>query len=86
MKGSVGNAIDQGAERLFPGYFALVMATDTVFPLGMYAACTFQLGKATGLSFFLPISHYSVYVASLGWVVVFAGLLRRILRDLIISS
>jgi len=86
LKRSVGNAIDQGAERLFPGYFALAMATGIVFPLGMYTVCTFQLGKATGLSFFLPISYYSIYVAPLAWAIVFAGLIHRILRNLIISS
>jgi hypothetical protein len=48
-------------------------------------ACTFQLGKATGLPFFFPISYYSIYVALLAWVVVFAGLLHRILRNFIVG-
>jgi tellurite resistance protein TehA-like permease len=92
LKGSIRDAVDQGAEKLLPGYFALVMATGIVsigywsiiFPLGMYTACTFQIGKATGLSFSLPISHCSVYVALLAWAIVFAGLIHRILRNLVV--
>lgn len=61
------------------------MYWSIVFPLGMYTASTFQLGKATGLSFFFPISYYSVHIALLAWLIVFAGLLHRILRNLVIA-
>ncbi|MGA2517451.1 MAG: hypothetical protein ABSG44_12995 [Thermodesulfobacteriota bacterium] len=35
MKRSIRNAIDHGAEKLFPGFFALMMATGIV-PIGTY--------------------------------------------------
>ena len=38
-----------------------------VFPLGMYAACTFQLAGAADLELLLPIAHGSVYVALAAW-------------------
>ena len=57
------------------------MHRSIVFPVGMYTACTFELGRATGLSFFLLISYYSVYVALLAWAIIFAGLIHRILRN-----
>jgi hypothetical protein len=36
LKRSIRNAIDHGAEKLFPGYFALMMATGIV-SIGTYA-------------------------------------------------
>jgi len=46
-----------------------------VFPLGMYAACTFDVVRVTGLSFLLPVSHLALYAALLAWALAFAGLL-----------
>ncbi len=44
-----------------------------VFPLGMYAACTFQLGLASGLDFLTGISRISLPVALLAWLAVGFG-------------
>ncbi len=53
-----------------------------VFPIGMYTVCTFQLAKATGMSFLLNVSHYSVYIALLVWLVVLIGLIHRLIEHL----
>jgi tellurite resistance protein TehA-like permease len=52
-----------------------------VFPLGMYAACTFQFGKVAGLGFLLQFSRFFFYVALAAWVLVFAGMVSRFIRQ-----
>ena len=53
-----------------------------VFPLGMYAACTFDMAHALGLEFLYPILPWLVYVAMAAWVIAFAGLVRSLARGI----
>src|SRR5215216_767038 len=54
-----------------------------VFPLGMYAVCTFEMVRAMNLDFLLPIAHVFVYVALLAWAATFFGLIRSLVSSLI---
>jgi tellurite resistance protein TehA-like permease len=49
-----------------------------VFPLGMYTASTFQLSKATGLSFLLKIPRFFIYIALIAWLAAFVGLIKSL--------
>jgi tellurite resistance protein TehA-like permease len=49
-----------------------------VFPLGMYAVCTYRMAQAMDLSFLYPVSGVFVYVALSAWAVTFAGLVSRL--------
>jgi tellurite resistance protein TehA-like permease len=53
-----------------------------VFPFGMYAYCTLQLGTATGLKALPHISIIFFYVALTVWAATLFGLLRVALRIL----
>jgi tellurite resistance protein TehA-like permease len=49
---------------------------NMVFPLGMYSTCTWELDKAAGLPFLIPISTVFFYLALTTWLAVFVGLVR----------
>ena len=55
----------------------------TVFPLGMYAVCTFEMVRAMSLDFLLPIADVFVYVALLAWAMTFVGLVHSLFSSLI---
>jgi tellurite resistance protein TehA-like permease len=54
----------------------------TVFPLGMYAVCTFEMVRAMSLDFLLPIARVFVYAALLAWAATF-GLVHSLVSSLI---
>ncbi len=49
-----------------------------VFPLGMYTVCTFEVARATGLTFLLAIPRYFVYFALVAWLIVSIGLVHKV--------
>lgn len=49
----------------------------TVFPLGMYAACSFTAGQVTGISGFAGFGHVWTWVAFTVSLLVLAGLFRH---------
>jgi len=55
----------------------------TVFPLGMYAVCTFEMVRAMSLDFLLPVAHVFVYAALLAWAVTFLGLIHSLVSSLV---
>ena len=46
-----------------------------VFPIGMYAVCTYRLTQVLPVPFLLPLSRVALYIALLAWLATFAGLL-----------
>jgi tellurite resistance protein TehA-like permease len=48
-----------------------------VFPLGMYAACTFGIAGVVGVDGLDAAAHWLTYVALVVWLLVFAGLVRN---------
>jgi tellurite resistance protein TehA-like permease len=63
-----------------PAYWSMV------FPLGMYTASTFQLARALGFAFLLPIPTYFIYVAMAAWLVVFLFMLLSIGKWLVAQN
>ncbi|QXL83217.1 tellurite resistance/C4-dicarboxylate transporter family protein [Comamonas sp. NLF-1-9] len=57
-----------------PRYWALV------FPLGMYAACTWQMDHALQLALLEPLARVFLGFGLLAWLLTFAGLVRRVFR------
>jgi tellurite resistance protein TehA-like permease len=49
-----------------------------VFPLGMYAVCTVQIGRAIGVPRLAVVSHVFLAVALAGWTVALLGLSHRL--------
>jgi tellurite resistance protein TehA-like permease len=51
-----------------------------VFPLGMYAACTWQMDRAMQLGFLEGLPRVLLYVALAAWGITFLGMLRALVR------
>ncbi len=54
-----------------------------VFPLGMYAASTFDMAHALELGFLYELARYVVYVALAVWALAFAGLVRALVAAIL---
>lgn len=54
-----------------------------VFPLGMYATCTWQMNRALGLAFLDWIPELFFYAGVLAWALTFLGLLHSVARLMI---
>jgi hypothetical protein len=61
-----------------PGYD--VRRWATVFPLGMYAACSFTVGRLTGISGITDLARAGTWVAFGVTLLVLAGLVRQAVR------
>ncbi|MGW3815357.1 SLAC1 family transporter [Streptomyces sp. NPDC005046] len=53
---------------------------NIVFPIGMYAVTTHELGRATGTSWMTSMGRWEVWVAAAVWAVVFAAMVAAKLR------
>jgi tellurite resistance protein TehA-like permease len=65
------------AEMLRPRLGYDVRRWSTVFPIGMYAACSFAVGQAAHASAVTSFARVWVWVALAVWGVVFAAMIRR---------
>lgn len=65
------------AEVRWPRLRYDVRRWSTVFPFGMYAACSFVVGTATSAGAATSFARVWVWIALAVWAVVFAAMLRR---------
>jgi len=70
------------AEALRPRTHYDVRRWSTVFPVGMYAACSFLVGTAVAAPAITSFARVWVWVAVAVWLVVFAAMLTRAPRVL----
>lgn len=61
-----------------PGYDAARWAT--VFPLGMYAACSFAVARAAGVGALAGFARVWIWIAFAGWLAASVGMLRSAVR------
>ena len=54
-----------------------------VFPLGMYAACTWQMDRAMEFGFLSALPRAFLYIALAAWTVTFVGMVRSLARGLL---
>ncbi|PLC48640.1 hypothetical protein CR159_16780 [Pollutimonas subterranea] len=54
-----------------------------VFPLGMYAASTWEVNAAMGFDFLQAVPKLFFFIAIAAWGLAFIGMLRRVFRTLI---
>jgi tellurite resistance protein TehA-like permease len=54
-----------------------------VFPLGMYAACTWEMDRAMGFDFLNGLPRAFLYIALAAWAITFAGMLHALARGVI---
>ncbi len=54
-----------------------------VFPLGMYAACTFEMDRAMEFGFLGGLPRVFLYIALAAWTITFAGMLHAMARGAI---
>jgi hypothetical protein len=66
------------ALRPRPGYD--VRRWATVFPVGMYAACSFVVGNAAGVTLITDFAHLWVWVAVSVWAVVSAAMIQPLVQ------
>ncbi len=52
-----------------------------VFPLGMYTACTIKLSQALQIPFIMNIPNYFIYIAYLGWSIIFISMMVSISKE-----
>jgi hypothetical protein len=62
-------------EGLRPRFSYDVRRWATVFPVGMYAACSFDAGRATGISGLIDFARVWVWVAFVLWLVLFGAMI-----------
>ena len=65
------------AEVLRPRLSYNVRRWSTVFPVGMYAACSFIVGTLTQTPGISDFARVWVWVSLVVWVIVFAAMVRR---------
>jgi tellurite resistance protein TehA-like permease len=65
------------AEARYPRLSYSVRRWSTVFPVGMYAVCSFVVGAVTQTAGITDFARVWVWVASAVWLAVCAGMLRR---------
>jgi hypothetical protein len=66
-----------GAETLRPRLSYNVRRWSTVFPVGMYAACSFVVGELTGTSPITDFARVWVWVSLAVWLIVCAAMVGR---------